>query len=147
MVHRRQAQPVCALQGELHVRLQLESQVGDGVRRRYPVPWVLQVGTEAQPQAPDPLRGGHGTPAGVELHAHHFQVRGHRLQALHEMLQREGHYQQVVYVGLDAAPFGLSRQAQTAHLRPEQGLQEERVQQGALGVALPDTAQRVDRLC
>ena len=48
MVHRRQAQAVFALQGELPVRLQLESQVGDGVRRRYLVPWVFQVGTEAQ---------------------------------------------------------------------------------------------------
>ena len=38
MVHRRQAQPVLALQGELPVRLQLESLVGDGVRRWYPVP-------------------------------------------------------------------------------------------------------------
>ena len=47
-----------ALQGELPVRLQLESQVGDGVRRWYPVPWVFQVGTEAQLQARDPLRSG-----------------------------------------------------------------------------------------
>ena len=39
VVHRCQAQPVLALQGELPVRLQLESQVGDGVRRCYPVPW------------------------------------------------------------------------------------------------------------
>ena len=47
MVHRRQAQPVFALQGELPIRLQLESQVGDGVRCRYPVPEVFQVGEEA----------------------------------------------------------------------------------------------------
>ena len=59
-----------ALQGELPVRLQLESQVGDGVRRWYPVPWVFQVGTEApkllrgeqtlrmaRPKAPKLLRG------------------------------------------------------------------------------------------
>ena len=38
MVHRREAQPVLALQGKFPVRLQLESQVGDGVRRRHPVP-------------------------------------------------------------------------------------------------------------
>ena len=57
MVHRRQAQAVFALQGELPVRLQLESQVGDGVRRRHPVPWVFQVVTEAQLQAQDPPRG------------------------------------------------------------------------------------------
>ena len=43
-----------ALQGELPVWLQLESQVGDGVRRWYPVPRVFQVGTEAQLQARDP---------------------------------------------------------------------------------------------
>ena len=63
-----------ALQGELPVRLQLESQVGDGVRRWYPVPRVFQVGAEAQLQARDPLRGGHGALAGVELHAHHPQA-------------------------------------------------------------------------
>ena len=147
MVHRRQAQAVFALQGELPVRLQLESQVGDGVRRWYPVPWVFQMGTEAQLQAQDPLRGGHGTLAGVELHAYYPQVCGHRFHALDEMLQRVGHYQQVVYVGLDAAPFGLSGRAQTVPLGPEQGLQEERIQQGALGVALPDNAQHVDGLC
>ena len=62
VVHRRQAQLVLALQGELPVRLQLEPQVGDGVRRWYPVPLVFQVKTEAQLQARDPLRGGHGTP-------------------------------------------------------------------------------------
>ena len=50
MVHRRQV-----LQGELPVRLQLEPQVGDGIPRWYPVPWVFQVGTEAQLQARDPL--------------------------------------------------------------------------------------------
>ena len=147
VVHRRHVQPVFALQGELPVRLQLESQVGEGVRRWYPVPWVIQVGTEAQLQARDPLRGGHGTLAGVELHAHHPQVRGHRLHALDEMLQRVGHYQQVVYVGLDEAPFGLSRRVQTVPLGPEQGLQEEHVQQGAVGVALPDTAQHVEGMC
>ena len=32
-------------------------------------------------------------------------------------------------------------------LGPEQGLQEERVQQGAFEVALPDAAQHVDGLC
>ena len=46
-MHRCQEQPVFALQGELPIRLQLESQVGDGVRYRYPVPWVFQVGAEA----------------------------------------------------------------------------------------------------
>ena len=80
-----------ALQGELPVRLQLESQVGDGVRRWYPVPRVFQVGTEAQLQARDPLRGSHGALAGVEIHAHPPQVRGHRLHALDEVLQRVGH--------------------------------------------------------
>ena len=40
MVHRRQAQLVFALQGELSIRLQLESQVVDGVRCRYLVPWI-----------------------------------------------------------------------------------------------------------
>ena len=129
-----------------HVRLQLESQVGDGVRRWYPLPWVFEFGTEAQLQAWDPLCGGHGTLAGGELHAHHPQVCGHRLHAPDEVLQHVGHYQQVVYVGLDEAPFGLSRRAQTVPRRPELGLQEERVQQGALGVALPDTAQYVDGL-
>ena len=147
VVHRRQAQAVFALQGELPVRLQLESQVGDGVRRWYPVPWVFQVGTEVRLQAPDPLRGGHGTLAGVELRAHHLQVCGHRLHALDEVLQREGHYQQVVYVGPDEAPFGLSGRAQTVPMGPEQKLQEERVQQAALGVALLDTAQHVDGWC
>ena len=33
-----------ALQGELPVRLQLESQVGDRVRRWYPVQWVFRWG-------------------------------------------------------------------------------------------------------
>ena len=47
VVHRRQAQPVFALQGELPIRLQLESQVGDGVRCRHAVPSVFQVGAEA----------------------------------------------------------------------------------------------------
>ena len=133
-----------ALQGEL--RLQLGSQVGDGARRWYPVPWVFQVGTEAQLQAGDPLRGGHGALAGIELHAHHPQVRGHHLNALDEVLQRVGHYQQVVDVGLDEALLGSSRRAQAVPLHPEQGLEEERVQQGAPGVALPDAAQHVDRL-
>ena len=105
VVHRRQAQAVFALQGELPVRLQLASQVGDGVRRRNPVPWLFQVGTEAQLQARDHLCGCHGALAGVELHAHHPQVRGHCFHALDEVLQRVGHYQQVVYVGLDEAPF------------------------------------------
>ena len=58
-----------------------------------------------------------------------------------------GHHQQVVYVGLDDASFGLSGRTQAVPLGPEQGLQEERVQQGALGVALPDAAQHVDGLC
>ena len=135
MVHRRQAPQVLALQGKLPVRLQLESQVGDGVRRWYPVPWVFQVGTEVQLQARDPLRGGHGALAGVELHAHDPQVRGHRLHALDEMLQLVGHYQLVVDVGLDEALLGPFRRAQAVPLRPEQGLQEERVQQRALGVS------------
>ena len=86
MVYRHQAQAVFALQGELPIRLQLESQVGDGVLRRHPVPWVFQVRTEAQLQARDPLRGGHGALAGVELNAHHPQVRGHRLHALDKVL-------------------------------------------------------------
>ena len=113
----------------------------------YPVPGVFQVGTEAQLQARGPLRGGHGASAGVELHAHHPQVRGHRLHALDEVLQRVGHYQQVVYVGLDDASFGSSVRTQTVPLGPEQGLQEKRVQVGAFGVALPDAAQHVDGLC
>ena len=132
-----------ALQGELPVRLQLQSQVGDGVCRWYPVPWVFQVGTEAQLQAREPLRGGHGALAGAELHAHPPQVRGHRLHALDEVLQRVGHYQQVIDVGLDEALLGPSRRALAVPLRPEQGLREERVQQGALGVALLDAAQHV----
>ena len=82
----------------------------------------------------------------VELHPHHPQVRGHRLHALDEMLQRVGHYQHVVDVGLDEALLGPSRQAQAVPLRPEQGLQEERVQQGAFGVSLADAAQHVDGL-
>ena len=135
-----------ALQGELPVRLRLESQVGDGVRRWYPVPWVFQVGTEAQLQARDPLRGGHRALAGIELHAHHPQVRAHRLHALDEALQRVGHYKQVNDVGLDEALLDPSQQAQAVPLRPEQGLVEERVQQGALGVALLDAAQHVDGL-
>ena len=140
------AQPVLALQIELPIWLQLESQVGDGVRRWYPVPWVLQVGTEAQLQARNPRRGGHGALAGVKLHAHHPQVSGHRLHALDRMLQRVGQYGQVVDVGMDEALLGFSRQAQVVPLRPEQQLQDERAQQGALGVALPDAAQHVDRL-
>ena len=83
---------------------------------------------------------------GVELHAHHSKVRGHHLHALDEVLQRVGHYQQVVYVDLDEAPPGLSGWTQKVPLGPEQGLQEERVQQGAFGVALPDAAQHVVRL-
>ena len=53
-----------ALQGKLPIRLQLESQVGDGVRRRHPVPAVCKLRAEAQVQARDasvvamaPLRG------------------------------------------------------------------------------------------
>ena len=147
VVYRRQAQAVFALPGELPVRLQLESQVGDGVGRRHRVPWVPQVGTEAQLQAQDLLCGGHGALAGVELHAHHPQVRGHCFHPLDEVLQRVGHYQQVVYVGLDEAPLGLSGRTQAVPLGPEQGRQGERVQQGAFGVALPDAAQHVDGLC
>ena len=146
MVHRPGAGGVCAA-GRTSRPAAAGVQVGDGVRRRHPVPWVFKVGTEAQLQARDPLCGGHGALAGVELHAHHPQVRGHRLHALDEVLQRVGHYQQVVYVGLDEAPFGLSGRTQTVPLGPEQGLQEERVQQGAFGVALPDAAQHVDGLC
>ena len=106
------------LQGELPVQLQLESQVGDGVRPWYPVRWAFQVGTEAQLQARDPLRGGHGALAGVDLHAHHPQVRSHRLHALDEMLQRVGHYQQVVDVGLDEALLGPSLRAQAVPSAP-----------------------------
>ena len=83
------------------------------------MPWVFEVGTEAQLQARDPLCGRHGALAGVELHAHHPQVRGHRLHALDEVLQRVGHYQQVVYVGLDEAPFSLSGRTQALPLGPE----------------------------
>ena len=92
MVHRCQTQRVFMLQGDFPVLLQLESQVGDGVCRRYPVPWAFQVGAEAQVQARDSLRGGHGTLAGVELHAHHPEVRGHGLHALREVLQRVRHH-------------------------------------------------------
>ena len=60
------------------------------------------------------------------------------------MLQRVGHYQQVVYVGLDEAPLGLPGRTQAVPLGPEQGLQEERVQQGVFRVALRDAAQHVD---
>ena len=60
VVHRGQAQAVFALQGKFPVRLQLESQVGDGVRCRHRMPGVFQVGAEAQPQARNPLRSGHG---------------------------------------------------------------------------------------
>ena len=84
---------------------------------------------------------------GVELPAHHPQVRGHRFYALNEVLQCVGHDEQVVYVGLDEAPFSLSGRAQTVPLCPEQGLQEKRVKQGAFGVALPDATQHVDGLC
>ena len=106
----------------------------------------FQVGTEAQLQARDPLCGGHGASAGVELHAHHPHVRGHRLHALEDMLQRVSHYQQFVYAGLDEAPLGLSRRAQTLPLGPQQRLRKERVQQGALRVALPDTLQQCGRV-
>ena len=109
VVHRRQAQRVFALQQEFPVRLQLESQVGEGVRRRYPVPWVLQVGAEAQMQARDSLRGVHGALWGVELDAHHPEVRGNCLHALDKVLQHVGHHQQVVYIGLDEAPLCVSR--------------------------------------
>ena len=57
-----------------------------------------------------------------------------------------GHHQQVFNLGLDEALLSPSRRAQALPLRPEQGLQEERVQQGALRVALPDAAQHVDGL-
>ena len=62
------------------------------------------------------------------------------------MLQRVGHHQHVVDVGLDEALLGPSWRVQAVPLRPEQGLQEERLQQGALGVALPDATQHVDGL-
>ena len=68
------------------------------------------------------------------------------MAALNEMLRRVGHYQQVIDVGLDEALLGPSRRAQAVPLCPEQGLQEKRVLQGALGVALPDAAQHVDGL-
>ena len=77
------------------------------------------MGTEAQLQAENPLPGGHGALTGVELHAHHPQVRDNRLHALDEVLQRVGHYQQVIYVGLDEAPFGLSGGTQAVSLGPE----------------------------
>ena len=133
VMHPCQAQPVLALQGAPSVRLQPESQVGDRVRHWYPVQWVFQVGTEAQLQARDPLRVGHGALARVELQCHHPTVRGHRLHVLGEMLQRVA--QQVVDVGLNEAIHDPSWRAQAVPLRPEQGLQEERVQQGALRVA------------
>ena len=50
---------------------------------------------------------------------HHPEVRGHRLHALDEVLQHVGYYQQVACVGLDEAPFGLSRRAQASPLGPE----------------------------
>ena len=56
---------------------------------------------------------------GVELHAHHPEVRSHRLHALDEVLQRLGHYQQVVHIGLDEAPSRLFRRAQVLPLGPE----------------------------
>ena len=118
MVHRREARLVLALQGGLPVRLQLQSQVGDEIRCRYVVPWVFQVGAEAQAQGRDSLRGGHGASAGTELHAHHPQVCSHGLNPLDEVLQRVGHHHQGVYIGLDEAPFGLFR-AQAVPLGPE----------------------------
>ena len=111
MVHRRQAQLVLAVQAKFPVRLLLESQVGDGVRRRYPVPIFLQVMAEAQMQARDSLRGGYGALAGVDLHAQDAEVRGHGLHALDEVLQRVGLHQKFVYIHLDEAPLGLSRPA------------------------------------
>ena len=62
------------------------------------------------------------------------------------MLQCVGHYQQVVDVGLDEASFSLSGRTEAVPLGPEQGLQEERVQQRAFGLALPDGAQHVEAL-
>ena len=111
MVYRFQAQPVCVLQGELPVRLQLEPQVGARVRCRHPVPGVCQVRAEVQEQASNSLCGGHAAPAGVELHAHRPNVRGHRLHAFDEVLQGVGHHEQVLDVGLDEVPLGLSWRA------------------------------------
>ena len=115
VVHRCEAQ-VLLLQGEFPVRLQLEFQVGDGVCRRYPVPWGFGVGAEAQLQAQDFLRGGHGALARLELHAPRTQVCGHSLRALDEVLQRVGHHQQDVYIGLEEVPYGLSWRAQAVPL-------------------------------
>ena len=109
MLHHRPAQPVLELQGEFPVRPELESQVGDRVRRRHPVPGVFEVAAEAQLQTRDSLGGGHGALAGVEFH--HPQVRGHRLHAVAEVVQRVGHHQQVVYICLDESPLGLSWRA------------------------------------
>ena len=81
--------------------------------------WVFQVGAEEQVHARDSLRGGHGALRGVELHAHHPEVRGHRLHALEEVLRRARHHQHVVYIGLDEAPLSLSKRAQAVPLGPE----------------------------
>ena len=67
----------------------------------------FKVGTEAQVQTRDPFRSGGGACAGMELHTHHLQVRGLHLYALDKVLQRVGHYQQVVYSDLDEASLGL----------------------------------------
>ena len=74
---------------------------------------------EAQLQARDPLGGGHGALAGLELHAHHPEVHGHRLHALGEVLQRVGHHHWAVSIGLEKATFTLSRRAQAVPLGPE----------------------------
>ena len=71
------------------------------------MPGVLQVGGEAQVQPRDSVRSGHGALAGIDLHANHPEVCGHCLYTLHEVLQRVGQYQQVVYIGLDEAHLGL----------------------------------------
>ena len=49
-------------------------------------------------------------------------------------------------MGFDEAPLGISQRAEGVPLRPEQGLDEEGIQQGALTVTLPDASLHVDRL-
>ena len=145
VVHRREGQLVLALQGELPVRLQLG--VPSRGRSLPPVPSAVGFPgrAEAQLQARDSHRSGHGAFAGLD--AHHPEVCGDGLNALDEVPQRVEYHQQVVYIGLDEAPLGLSRRARAVPLGPVWGLQDERMQQGAFGVALPDAAQHVNRLC
>ena len=71
----------------------------------------FKVGGEAQVQTRDPFPSCQGALAGMELHAHRLQARGHRLYALDKVLQRVGHYQQVVYIGLDEASLGVPLRA------------------------------------